>query len=182
MRDAQPSTGMRDAPTLTARSARLSLRMSPPWPFIDDVRRFVENFGACASGGPERDAQVAMAVHELMQNALAHAAGADVELEVEIDPDRDRIEIRVTNPCSDEAYALLGARVERMNREPDALAWYLRCMGEESGRARGGLGLARLRFEGQLEISLSRRDAGRVAVCAAGKVRTPPLEVGGNHA
>jgi len=159
--------------------ARLSMRMRPPWPFIDDVRRFVETLGACTCGGEDRDAQVAMAVHELMQNALAHAAGDDVELDLEIDPGRDRIEITVTNPCSDEAYEQLGARVERMNREPDALAWYLRCMEELPGRSRGGLGLARLRFEAQLEVTLRRGRTGRVAVCAAGKVRAPPLEVGG---
>ena len=54
---------------------QLFIRMNPPWVFIDELRRFVESFCACASLGPDREAQVALTVHELMQNAVPHARG-----------------------------------------------------------------------------------------------------------
>jgi anti-sigma regulatory factor (Ser/Thr protein kinase) len=160
---------------------QLLIRMSPPWVFIDELRRFTESFCACACPGQDREAQVALAVHELMQNAIPHAGGEEVELVLEVSRERDVVAIRVSNPCSDEAYAALVDKVEGMNREPDALAHYVRAMRESPTHSRGGLGLARVRFEAQLEISV-RREARRVIVEACGPLRPPRLPaVGGTH-
>src|SRR5512138_3363622 len=109
---------------------QLFIRMNPPWMFIDEIRRFVESFCACASLGPDREAQVALAVHELMQNALPNARGGEVELDLEVDPRADRVLIRVVNACKEEEFRTLSSRVERMYREPDALAHYLVTMKE----------------------------------------------------
>lgn len=160
---------------------QLLIRMSPPWVFIDEIRRFVESFCACACPGQDREAQVALAVHELMQNAIPHAQGEEVELVLEVSREADCIAIRVSNRCADEEYEALRDRVDRMNREPDALAHYVKAMRENPG-ARGGLGLARVRFEAQLDISV-RREAGRVIVEAAGPLRAPrlPTAIGGAH-
>jgi anti-sigma regulatory factor (Ser/Thr protein kinase) len=149
--------------------------MNPPWVFIDEIRRFVESFCACASVGSDREAQVALAVHELMQNAVPHARGEEVELDLEVDPKGDRVRIRVVNVGDDAAFAALQARVEAMSREPDALAHYLRTMKEQPTSARGGLGLARVRFEAQMEIRVRRRSAGRIVVEAEGSLKAPKL-------
>lgn len=160
---------------------QLLIRMSPPWVFIDEIRRFTESFCACACPGQDREAQVALAVHELMQNALPHAHGDGVELVLEVNREADAIAIRVTNRCSDEDFELLRERIDRMNREPDALAHYVKMMRENPSTTRGGLGLARVRFEAQLELSV-HREAGRVTVEAAGPLRAPRLPaVGGTH-
>jgi anti-sigma regulatory factor (Ser/Thr protein kinase) len=160
---------------------QLLIRMSPPWVFIDELRRFTESFCACACPGQDREAQVALAVHELMQNAVPHAHGDEVELILEVSREADVVAIRVTNRCSDEDYLALRERIERMNTEPDALAHYVRMMRENPATTRGGLGLARVRFEAQLEISV-RREAGRVTVEAVGPLRAPRLPaVGGTH-
>ena len=37
----------------------LMLRMKPPWVFIDEIRRFVESFCACAATGANRESQLA---------------------------------------------------------------------------------------------------------------------------
>jgi len=161
---------------------QLMIRMSPPWVFIDEIRRFVESFCACACPGQDREAQVALAVHELMQNAIPHAHGDEVELWLEVGRDADRIAIRVTNPCGEPDFEALRERVDKMNREPDALAHYVKTMREHPAVARGGLGLARVRFEAQLDITV-RREAGRVIVEAAGPLRAPrlPSHAGGAH-
>jgi hypothetical protein len=164
---------------------QLFIRMNPPWMFIDEIRRFVESFCACASLGPDREAQVALAVHELMQNAVAvpQARGADVELDLEVDPRADRVTIRVVNGCPEEDFVALRQRIEAMYREPDALAHYLRTMKERPSSARGGLGLARVRFEAQLDIRVRRQSADRVIVEAEGPLRAPrlPAATGGTH-
>jgi anti-sigma regulatory factor (Ser/Thr protein kinase) len=161
---------------------QLFIRMNPPWMFIDEIRRFVESFCACASLGRDREAQVALAVHELMQNAVPHAGGEEVELDLEVDPRADRVTIRVVNGCSDEEFLALNARVETMYREADALSHYLFTMKAQPASARGGLGLARVRFEAQLDIKVRRKTAGRVIVEAEGPLRAPKLPAaGGKH-
>lgn len=160
---------------------QLLIRMSPPWVFIDELRRFTESFCACACPGQDREAQVALAVHELMQNAVPQAHGEEVELMLEVSRERDVVAIRVSNRCSDEDYLSLRDRIARMNGEPDALAHYVEMMRENPSTTRGGLGLARVRFEAQLEISV-RREAGRAIVEACGPLRAPRLPaVGGSH-
>src|SRR4030042_2846604 len=152
---------------------QLLIRMSPPWVFIDEIRRFTESFCACACPGQDREARVALAVHELMQNAVPHAHGDEVELMLEVSRAADAIAIRVTNRCSDEDFQELRDRIERMNGEPDALAHYVKMMRENPSSSRGGLGLARVRFEAQLDISV-RREAGRGIVGAARPPPAPP--------
>jgi two-component sensor histidine kinase len=149
--------------------------------FIDEIRRFVESFCACASLGPDREAQLALAVHELMQNAVPHAAGQEIELDLEVDPRADRVAIRVLNHCPDAEFEALRARIATMYREPDALAHYLVTMKEQPSSSRGGLGLARVRFEAQLDIRVRRHGADRVIVEAEGPLRAARLPAAGGR-
>jgi anti-sigma regulatory factor (Ser/Thr protein kinase) len=162
---------------------QLFIRMNPPWVFIDEIRRFVESFCACAQIGPDREAQVALAVHELMQNAVPNASGEEVELDLEVNPAADRVAIRVVNRCPDPEFMALRQRVEQMYKEPDALAHYVHTMREQpASQSRGGLGLARVRFEAQLDIAVRRAPPDRVIVEAEGPLRAPRLPAaGGKH-
>lgn len=161
---------------------QLFVRMNPPWVFIDEIRRFVESFCSCAALGPDREAQIALAVHELMQNAVPHARGQEVELDLEVDPVRGRVRVSVTNECPEEEFVALRNRVDAMYRERDALRDYLRTMKEQPSTARGGLGLARVRFEAQMEIRVRRSSAARIVVEAEGPLRAPALSsIGGSH-
>lgn len=165
----------------TTRPIYLMLRMKPPWVFIDEIRRFVESFCSCACPGEVREAQVALAVHELMQNAIPHAGGESVDLTLQVDPVADRIEIAISNPASEEQFQDFKARLARINLEPDPLQSYLRAMSEAPMNQRGGLGLARIRFEAQLDLSITR-EGHRVTVLAWGRLRAPKLQVpGGIH-
>jgi anti-sigma regulatory factor (Ser/Thr protein kinase) len=154
----------------------LTLRMKPPWVFIDEIRRFVESFCACAYTGHNREAQLALAVHELMQNAVPHSHDEEVELTLEVEPSADRVAVAVTNTATEQEYRTLADRLEKMYREPDALRHYVQTMSETPTAQRGGLGLARVRFESQLELSVSRA-GGRVTVHAAGRLRPPALQI-----
>jgi len=156
----------------------LILRMKPVWVFIDEVRRFVESFCACAIPGANREAQLALAVHELMQNAIPHARGDDVDLLLEVDPAADRVLVSVTNVCTDDEYNALLDRIEGMYRERDALAHYVKSMGQTPTSSRGGLGLPRVRFEAQLDLSV-KYAGGRVTVEASGPLRVPAIQVSG---
>jgi anti-sigma regulatory factor (Ser/Thr protein kinase) len=159
----------------------LMLRMKPPWVFIDEIRRFVESFCACAATGANRESQLALAVHELMQNAVPHSHDQEVDLVLQVDAEGDRVEVAVTNSSTEPEYRAIQDRIEKMNSEPDALRHYVTAMKESPSSVRGGLGLARVRFEAQLDLSVSRTP-GHVTVHARGPLRVPPLKIpGGNH-
>jgi anti-sigma regulatory factor (Ser/Thr protein kinase) len=162
----------------TNRPIFLMLRMKPPWVFVDEIRRFVESFCACACPGQSREAQVALAVHELMQNAIPHAGGESVDLTLQVDPVADRIEIAVSNPATEEQFQDFKGRLDRINQEPDPLQSYLRAMAEAPMNQRGGLGLARVRFEAQLELSITR-EGNRITVLAWGRLRAPQIQIPG---
>ena len=83
--------------------------------------------------------------------------------------------VRVTNDSSEEEFAALRDKVDRDVPEPDALAHYLRTMKRAALDGAGGLGLARVRFEAQLDIRVRRKSATRVIVEAEGPLRAPRL-------
>ena len=153
----------------------LFMRMASPWVFIDEIRRFVKSFCACACASLDREEHLALAVHELMQNAVACSGSHPVELSLEVDSAADRVSVRVTNACTPEQAAALQQRIERMRQEPDALRHYLAAMTRTPASERGGLGLARVRFESQLGLEVVF-ESGRVTVQAAGKLILPDAD------
>src|SRR5512144_1337360 len=90
----------------------LVLRMDPPWEFIDEIRRFVEAFCGCAC--PERQAELALAAHELMQNAIANATRSQIELSLGVDKVRDVVSVVVSNACTREQADSLKRRLAAM--------------------------------------------------------------------
>src|SRR5512133_3603672 len=106
----------------------LMLRMKPPWVFIDEIRRFVESFCACACTGANRESQLALAVHELMQNAVPYSHDEQVDLVLQVQAETDHVEVSVTNCCTDSEYKAIRDRIAKMNTEPDALRHYVTAM------------------------------------------------------
>lgn len=151
--------------------AVLFLRMQPSWKEIDDIRHFVESF--CASACPETDRQeqLALAVHELVQNAIANAVTPDVELRLEVDRATDRVCVSVSNLARDEQITELRDRLERTLAHADPLEGYVEALRSDP-ESRGGIGLARIRYEAALELALLV-DGARVTVQAAGPLSAP---------
>ncbi len=89
----------------------------------------------------------------------------------------------MSNDCPEQEFQELRERIDAMYREKDALRDYLRTMKEQPSTARGGLGLARVRFEAQMDIRVRRSTADRVTVEAEGPIRAPSLSTlaGSNH-
>lgn len=144
------------------------LRMEPTWAVIDEVRRFVERFCAVACPDAERQEQLGLAAHELVQNAVSNAATPDVELRIELDRRAGRVRLSVSNGCDPEQIPVLRSRLARAQAHGDPFAGYLEAMRENPG-ARGGLGLSRIRYEGALDLGLEVEGA-RVTVHAAGPI------------
>jgi anti-sigma regulatory factor (Ser/Thr protein kinase) len=144
----------------------LFLRMSPSWMFVDDLRRFVESFCAASCPGVDREEQLALAAHELVQNAIAYASVPGVELRLQLDRETGRVRVSVTNAADPEQTELLRARLAEICGEADPLTAYLAAM-HKAPDERGGLGLPRVRYEAALDLRVEAC-GGRVTVHAEG--------------
>jgi anti-sigma regulatory factor (Ser/Thr protein kinase) len=150
----------------------LFMRMHPSWMFVDDIRRFVESFCAAACPGADREEQLALAAHELVQNAIAHASTPGVELRLEVDRDAKRVRVSVSNAARAEQVQTLRDRIDEARAQGDALQAYLAALHRDP-EARGGIGLSRVRFESSLDLDLAV-DGDRVTVHASGPLAAPP--------
>ncbi len=152
-------------------AAILFLRMQPSWVVVDDIRRFVARFCANACPEAEREEQVALAAHELVQNAIANAATPDIEMKLELDRSRERVVVSVSNHARADQIEVLRSRLARMRSHANALEGYVAAMREDP-ESRGGIGLARIRFEAALDLALEV-DGERITIHAAGPLAAP---------
>jgi hypothetical protein len=169
---AAPEEGRMKGDDVRTEPLVLFLRMDPSWMFVDDIRRFVESFCAAACPGAEREEQLALAAHELVQNAISYASVPGVDLRLSVDHEAKRVRVSVTNVVRPEQARVLRERLAALCSHPDPLTGYLAAM-REAPDSRGGLGLPRIRYESALELEVEHRDD-RVTVHAHGPLASPP--------
>ena len=155
----------------TGADAVLFLRMQPSWVVVDDIRHFVETFCASACPEAEREQQLALAAHELVQNAIANAATPDVELRLEVDRTTETVSVSVSNHARADQIAVLRTRLSETQAHPNPLDGYVAALRADP-ESRGGIGLARIRFEAALDLALDV-DGERVTIRAAGPLVAP---------
>lgn len=158
----------------TSDAAVLFLRMQPSWVVVDDIRRFAATFCASACPWAEREEQVALATHELVQNAIANAATPEIELKLEVDAGRERVRVSVTNHARPDQIDVFRSRVDRTQSHRNPLDGYVEAMREDP-HSRGGIGLARVRFEAALDSALEV-DGERVTIHADGPLMPDPAQ------
>ena len=157
-----------------AAEAVLFLRMEPTWVVVDDIRQFVETFCANACPEAEREEQLALATHELIQNAIANAVTPDIELKLELDRATGRVSVSVSNHARADQIEVLRSRLARNRSHASPLAGYVAAMREDP-ESRGGIGLARIRFEAGLELELEVSGQ-KITVHAVGPLAAPDPE------
>jgi len=133
----------------------LPLTISPA--IVSPTRRLLESKLAPVLDDDDAVFRVAMAAHELLENAAKYAADGKARLEVEVSPRDDDALVRVvvTNTASRENIDNLGACFAEMNAESDAMAHYFALMRRNAKNGSiSRLGLARVRAEGEMDIAV----------------------------
>src|SRR5690349_15739504 len=74
----------------------IELSFAPSIELISIVRRFVGNFFELALSSPETSARLAMAVHELLENAVKFSADGDSTIRVDMTPKPGVTEVLVS--------------------------------------------------------------------------------------
>jgi hypothetical protein len=157
---------------------RLQLLMRASPPLVSVTRRFVEEAIEKYINDADLISRVAMAAHELLENAAkyAHQAAADLSLVL----DRDgaggaHLTLRLSNPTSPHHLDRLKRLFAELDSSADPLVLYVDLMRRNAHRREiSGLGLARIRAEGEMALTL-RVEGDTVTIVARAPV--PPEEL-----
>ena len=132
------------------------------------VRRFVEESFENLVEDPDVVHRVSLAVHELLENAAKYAVGGKTGLSVHFEIDGPCASIKVTNQATPDNIARLQACVAEIQAAAEPFVHYQNLMRKTVGIAQeSGLGLARIRAEGELNLSLNI-DGSMVTIVASG--------------
>jgi hypothetical protein len=136
----------------------IELKFGPRWKYIAVVRAFIQNFLAISFTDPSLADKLAMAISELLENAVKYASGNDDETSVNValNPENDGFSVSVTNSSTPESIASLKANwANAMEGEP--LAAYIKKMQEAAVRtdSKSQLGIVRIRYETGADMALS---------------------------
>jgi hypothetical protein len=148
------------------------MRFRPAWSYIEGIREFGRFFCETTFGTSELAERARVVIQETLENAVKYSTNTpDSELELLIESDGKDIQFSVTS-MPDLAHAkslreeLIG--IHALDPEQAYLAAFERASQEPGASAR--LGLARVRYEGAVELSLQEQKDGRIRVTAKGKV------------
>jgi anti-sigma regulatory factor (Ser/Thr protein kinase) len=119
---------------------------------VSTVRRFTGEFYRRVLVDQELASRLALATHEMLENAVAYAH--DDETAIRIEVDGDVLSVRTWNRALPERIAAMKAGIDRVMAAPDPDAYYQEQMSVASKRSDGsGLGLARIRNEAEMNLS-----------------------------
>lgn len=152
-----------------------TLSFRPNTALVSSVRRFVADIWESWLT-PELTSQVALASHELLENAVQYSSDGETEVHIEIEMlgNGQTVCIRTRNAASPENLDVLRAAFAELEAATDPDAYYQTMMRRTAKRTDGsGLGLARIRAETGLSMSLDIADnqvsiSARIETNAAG--------------
>jgi hypothetical protein len=135
----------------------VELNFRPNVELVSIVRRFVSDFYSKLLKDEDTISRVALATHELLENAVKYSCDRESRIRVDFEP--DGMVIRTWNHAKEEMLASLESAFASMHAEPDAFTHYKNLMIRNAKRTDGsGLGLARIRAEAEMSLSLEVED------------------------
>ncbi len=141
---------------MTDRATIFDLTFHPDFEVIAEVRKFVERMHALMGRDAEVGSQVAISVHELLENATLHSIDGEVSLRIELenDPSRPHVTIRTRNrvrPGDAEKVRTVIAEIT----VGDPMKYYIAAMRRPRIGSNGGLGLGRIAVESEMDLAMT---------------------------
>jgi len=148
------------------------MRFRPAWAYIDGIREFGRFFCQTTFGTRELADRACVVLQETLENAVKYSSNSpDSELELSIESDGSNIEFSVSSLPDASHLDQLRAEMnglKTLDPEQAYLAAFIRASNEPESSAR--LGLARIRYEGGVELSMQEESGGRIRITATGKL------------
>jgi hypothetical protein len=148
------------------RECGIVLQFSPEWwSLISSTRIFVASFCGTPSFGVDSAADVAMVVHELLENAVKYSTDKVNPVSCRLILEESGVAVEVANACAPAGYDFLRDEVDRV-MDGDPLDRYLDKMRQTLEGSYSRLGLARIRYEAGADLSVTFQEP-QVVVRAA---------------
>jgi anti-sigma regulatory factor (Ser/Thr protein kinase) len=120
------------------------------------VRRFISDFYERVFACEDSTSRLALATQELLENAIKYGVAGDTVLSIDYDRRTKIVRIRTSNRSDPDHIAILQRRFGEMRAVPDAFKFYQQLLRASMHETVGsGLGLARIRCEGEMDIDLT---------------------------
>jgi hypothetical protein len=147
------------------KNGHIQLRFGPKWHFIAPARTFIQNFMGVTVTNKSKAESIAMAVSELMENAIKYGDAGEVEISVYSEGEEGLLVAEVSNQSHSESISDLQNSFKKV-MAGDPLEAYIMMMRESATRDDGKsqLGLARIRYEANADIKLIVTPEDRVTI------------------
>jgi hypothetical protein len=135
--------------------AALSIEFEPSQPLADGLIRWLTHFCELTLRDVEAAARIQMAVNELVENVVKYGMTPSVGVEVELEREGDvsLLTLRTRNRTTPERLAATISLLRALEEAPDPVAYYDQLVVASAPKPDvSGLGLARIRAEGDLEV------------------------------
>jgi hypothetical protein len=147
------------------------MRFRPAWTYIDGIREFGAFFCRATFGSVEIADRACVVIQETLENAVKYSETESDELELVISASESSIEFSVTSSPNLAHLGSLKAELDRLNSaDPETAFIEALARAELNPDASARLGLARMRFEGGVELNLYEVEGGRIKLTAKGKL------------
>jgi len=144
-----------------AGNAYVELNFRPNVQLVSVVRRFVSEFYQRTLGDPDGSSRVALATHELLENAVKYSKDGETTIRIEISTTGAprEVTIMLRNRAEESHIAAISAIVDGVAAAKDAFAYYQQLLHAKAKHREGsGLGLARICAEGEMKIAYTVND------------------------
>jgi hypothetical protein len=119
---------------------------------VSTVRRFTEEFYRRVLANQDLSQRLALATHELLENAVAYSSDAETSIQIEIE--NNVLTICTWNRAAPDHIADIRTLLEQISSASDPKEFYQGLMNKSLEREDGsGLGLARVRSEAEMQLS-----------------------------